>query len=362
MKIAMSRFGNRQFGSNKQSILIANMFHLSHLLKAGVSVDDALDELLALPANYPLNIVWHAVARQVKQGSPLSSAMHAWPRVFDSALVAMVNAGENNGDLHDAVNRCVQLLQWQAGVKSRISSAVFYPLLSFFVLLGVVVFLMIFIVPDMQSFLLSNGVQLSWHTLALLQLSTWLNENFTLVAGCATTIIAGFAIYRKFSQRVQLYSDLLLLSLPLFGRLVVALSLSRYGSTCARLYGSGVALGQAMQISENVTANQVVKRSLAKARVDLLKGASLSASLQGVAHIPAVYVRLIVAGETSGALQAALEHASRYQQDFADHLLDRIETLIGPALLSVVGACLLWLILSLFAPVYQSAIDMVVAL
>jgi len=344
-----------------KSALSVSLFHLNHLLQAGVGTAAALHELSVLETSYSMQRVWKAIARKVEGGYTVSDAMRDWPRVFDAIQIALIQAGESRGELAQACHSCMRLLQWQASVKARFTTVLLYPVFALILLVGVVGFLMVAIVPTMGRFLGANSVEITWHTKGLLFASQVLSEHGLLIIFAIIVIALLIGSCRFFNENFELFTDRYLLQLPLIGRVIKDVSLSRYGHTCAQLYGSGIALGDAMLISEGVVENRALRQALSRARGRIQEGASLTQALDAVPHIPGVFKRLLSAGESAGALQSALKQASRQQQLNTDYTLQRAEKLIGPSMLMIVGLVVLWIVVSLLGPVYQSAIDTVLA-
>jgi type IV pilus assembly protein PilC len=149
------------------------------------------------------------------------------------------------------------------------------------------------------------------------------------------------------------------LSLPVFGLLISELSLSRYAIVGGRLYRSGIELEQSLSLSETLVGNTALRQALGRARALMVAGASLGDALSGLTVIPGSFRRLLAAGESAGALGQALLQAGEQRQQHAQHLVDRIERLVGPVMLLLVGANLMWIVVSVLGPVYNSAINAV---
>lgn len=344
-----------------KSTLTISWFHLEHLLSAGMGTATALKELSDMESGYSAMRIWRKIAQRVDDGYLLSDALQDWPKVFDPVQVALVKAGEHRGELAQACHSCMRLLQWQASVRARFTTVLIYPVFAVLVLTAVVAFLMVFIVPVMGRFLEANVAQTPWHTSALLAASTLLlDHGLVLLAAIGSVILIVLSLRMANAHFLHL-SDRQLLQMPLVGKIIQDISLSRYGHTCARLYGSGVALDDAMRISEELIRNRALKQSLSIARRRIQEGLGLADALGAAPHVPRLFVRLWSAGESTGALQGALVQASRQQQQQTDYTLQRAEKLIGPVLLIMVGSVVLWIVVSLLGPVYQSAIDTVLA-
>lgn len=339
--------------------LSLSMFHLTHLLRAGVGLDDALQEVQLLEQGSRLRALWFRVASRVRSGECLSEALRASPEVADDVLVAIIQAGESSGELAIACASCSELLDWNATTRSRMVTALIYPVFALLVLSAVVVFLFVSVVPSLTGFLEASRTELQWHTQALLLLSSWLGTVWLPVVAACFIAAFGICLLRRVLTSFRRSSDRFLLSLPVIGLLITELSLSRYAGICGRLYRSGVDLDQSLHISVAVLRNTALQQSFSRMQKSVVTGSSLAEAVQRVPGLPATFRRLLAAGESTGALGQALAQAADQHQRHAQHQLDRIERLAGPVTLLVVGVNLLWIIISVLGPVYESAIDAV---
>ncbi len=347
-------------GSKDETSLSIAFFQLSHLLKAGVAIDHCLGEIIEQETSWKLRRVWRDIAHYVNDGQPLSVSMARWPDVFSATLQALVQSGEASAQLAQACGECRQLLVWRQEVRTRINTALFYPLFTGVLVLAVVGFLMIYLVPALSGFLDISDPDIPWHTLVLLMISDWLRQYMIFATALGGLLVMLLWMCYRSSQSLRLVFDRQCLKLPLVGRLLVGVALSRYCENCARLYGRGIALGTAMRISEGVVDNSFLRQSLEQARLLVRSGSSFSVSMSAITQLPDVLIRMLRAGDAAGQLQQSLIQASLQQKQLVDTRIDRIETLLGPALLVFVGTALLWIVLSLLGPIYESAIQAVI--
>ncbi|NND89618.1 MAG: type II secretion system F family protein [Granulosicoccus sp.] len=337
-----------------------SLFHLSHLLRAGVGLKESLAEVCALESVRRMRIVWGNVAARVRSGQSFSASLGAWPGVFDAVLIAMIQCGEANGDLAGACDRCRQLQQSQATARSHLVTALLYPLFAMSALAGVVIFLFVSVIPSLHDFLVANQAFIAWHTRALIALSNWMRHYILSLLVGTFMLVTVIVALRRASPVLDGTIDGLLLRLPLAGSLIAESSLGRYATVCGLLYRSGVELDRALRLCEPLISNLALRRDLRLARNRVESGSSLAGALDGVKSLPGSFHRLLAAGESSGALGQAFQQAGDQCQQLARQRTDRIQRLLGPALLVLVGSNLLWIVISLLGPVYESAIATVV--
>lgn len=349
-------------GAKDEMSLVVAFFQMSHLVSAGVGIEHCLEEVALQEGSWRLRRVWRNLTRQIKDGRTLSSAMSDWPGIFSATLVAIVQSGEASGQMASSLNECRQMLLWRAGVSSRIQTVLIYPVFAFVTVLAVVAFLLVYLVPSIAGFLDRSVHEVPWHTMMLLQASSWFQVNFPMTVAVIVAVVAKIAICYRFIPKYREYMDRKLLDSPYIGRLLLGVSLSRYSENCARLYERGLSLDSAMRISEGVVQNRALRGSLIDARLRVVSGSAFSTSIGRIPYLPAIFVRMLKAGDTSGHLHDSLMQASVQQQQMTDTRIDRVEKMIGPVLLVIVGIVLLWIVVSLLGPIYQSAIDAVISL
>ncbi len=342
-----------------QDAIGLSLFHLHHLLAAGVGLGEALGELCALETNRRMRQVWCDVAVSVEAGQSLSEAMARWPRVYSPLVIALIRAGEANGQLAMACESGRELLAWNRTMRSRMATVLIYPTFALLVLLAVLAFLFISVVPSLEAFLSTSEGGLAWHTRGLLIVSAWMEQLYLPLTVGLVMMIMSIIILRRCSEALTLATDHCLLRLPVIGLLICELSLSRYAMVCGRLYRSGIELEQSLAISEAMVGNTMLRQGLAQARALMVAGSSLGDALSGDSIIPGSFRRLLAAGESAGALGQALLQAGEQRQHHAQHLIERIERLVGPVMLLVIGANLMWIVVSVLGPVYDSAISAV---
>lgn len=338
-----------------------SFFHLTHLLKAGISPGEALLELSALEGHSKHRRVWGSVSAQVATGSSLSKALGSWPQVFDEVSVALVRAGEVSGKLGHACEQVCELNARHEQTRVRIVTALFYPLFAVVLLIGVIGFLFVSVVPSLEGFLLMNHAGIAWHTRSLLSLSGWLQlHGLSWLLGIALVTCSVLAA-RRYSRTCQLRTDRWMMALPLIGPIQSGLSLGRYARVSAQLYQSGIDLSDALLYSEALVSNTALRQELCQARGQMLAGSSLGSAMSSISCVSGSFKRLVVVGESAGALGKTLSQAGEQHELLAGIRMQRIEKLIGPVMLVIVGMCLLWLVISILGPVYGSAIDVVVS-
>jgi len=316
--------------------------HLSQLLQAGVPLISALKELTKLEQEKSVRNLLQNMNLSVERGESLSAAMSASPELFGEEYTATVKAGESSGKLAQCLAQLAENIHWQNVTVEQFKTVLVYPLFALLCLIGTIGFVLLYLVPAMLPLLASEATDLPTHTRALLWLSEALIEHGFLLV---TTIAALFYGVWKIALHRTIY-----------GRVMIQLSLARYARTCGLLYEAGVELSQALLISQSLVKNTRLDEQLSAARKQLLDGQSVAQAFSEQSLLPALFNTMMSAGEQAGVIDVALKQASDQLQSSARFTISRIERSIGPALLLVMGAILLWVVLSVLGPIYQSVI------
>jgi len=336
-------------------------FHLAHLLESGLPVDEALADVQVMETQRRMRKVWHEIVVDVRNGESLSTAMRRWPSVFNASILSIVTAGEASGKLTDAMHEAESLLRWQAELRNRLAAILAYPCFALLVLLLVVLFLFTSVVPSLAAYLISDETSsISWHTKSALALSRSL-IGLTWQRALAIALTLGLTVLVIFAtRRGRRICDALIIQTPLLGEMLIALWVSRYCQLVGKLYAAGVPLIDAMTHGEYSIANQILHRQYVKARHAVSQGATLIKAFENDPLMPVLFRRLIAMGESSGKLDVALLRCSTQLHRYTSHRIERIEKLMGPFMLCVVGLMLLWIVVSVLSPVYQRAIEVVI--
>ena len=335
-------------------------YQLSRLLSAGVVMNDALDEVAMAGGARNARYQWMNVARSVSAGRDLSESLVAVFPGIDKTIIALICAGEASGKLQQACQAVSEHLQWQHELRHRIITILVYPLFSVCLLVLVTGFLFISVVPSIQGFLVSAGGPLVWHTRLLIDTSSWLARYYLHALTAGVIIAVCISILLGVSLYTRTLLDKCLLALPVLGKLIADLSLSRYARCSAQLYASGVSMERSLELAEDTVLNRVIKADLCQVRQRMVGGISLTDAMGKMSTMPAFVHRMIGIGERSGQVAEVMNTLAEQLGSSADASIKRLEQLIAPVIMLFVGLVLLWIVVSVLGPVYNMAISTVV--
>jgi general secretion pathway protein F len=339
--------GKRRLSGRDLSIFTRQ---LSILIGAGIPIVEALGAILDQGGDSPLSRIASVVREQVKEGRPLSVALSSEPGVFSSIYLNMVRAGEESGTLEIMLNRLADLMENQVNTRRKIFGSLFYPILLLCVGILMVIFLLIVVMPRITSIFKGLKATLPLPTRILMGSSDWLRTHLLLMGVLtALALILSFRFIRTNRSSIDRWS----LKLPKIGSLILATQVARFSRTLGVLLSSGTPLQKAMEVSEAVVTNSVVREAVARASVDLAGGESLSQSLRSSKVFPMLAIHMIAVGERSGKLDELLvKLAEGYDLD-VDQTIGTLTSLIEPVMILFIGGIVLFMVLSVLLPIFE---------
>jgi type IV pilus assembly protein PilC len=344
------------FRSSKVTLkdLVMFCFQLEQLSSAGVPLLEGLTDLRDSTVNPHFQKVIGALVSEVEGGKMLSQAMAQYPDVFSRVFVSLVQAGEQTGKLPEVFEHLASTLKWQDELIAQTKRLLTYPLFVLVVVLGAIIFLMSYVVPQMVGFLQNMGQTLPAETRLLIWLSNafvnywWLILSL-LVVGAITTII----VVRK-SALARYKFDYLKLRLPVTGEILQKIILARFARYFALMYQTGIPILDAIKTCEEIVANQVVADALDRAHQQINAGDSMSESFKNAGLFPPLVVRMVRVGENTGALDKSLLNISYFYDRDVNESIEKMMKMIEPTLTVILGLILAFIMFSVLGPVYDS--------
>jgi general secretion pathway protein F len=292
------------------------------------------------------------VRDRLAEGTGLAKAMAQEPRVFSESYVSMVAAGEASGALDLVLERLADFLDEQAVLRSKVSTALAYPLLMVVVGSGVMFFLLAFVVPKITAVFANNKAALPFITVALLAVSNLLQHWWWLVL----LLLGGLVyLYRRLArgEAFRLRRDRWLLRLPFIGPLRQRLVLARFARILGLLLASGVPVIKALEITGEAVVDRAFRTTLDQVKLELIEGGKLSASLGRSPLFPPLMTHMLAVGEQSGTLEGMLEKAgAAYEREFATAVA-RATALLEPLLVLGMGLAVGFVVVAVLLPIFQ---------
>jgi type IV pilus assembly protein PilC len=338
--------------------LIAFTYHMEQLLKAGVPLVDALTDLRDSLDNDMLKNVITGLIDNIGSGKTFSQALAEYPKVFGEVYVSMVHVGENSGQLVRVLQDLSGMLKWQFELAAKAKRMLTYPIFVLVVVLGVIVFLMTYLVPKLIPFIKLAGGELPWHTKLLIATSGFIMSNWYLIvmAMLAALVLGRLAIGRSHQLRYKF--DLLKLRIWVIGPVLFKLRLARFCNYFALMYNSGISVLDSIMMARQIMSNRALEDALEKAHDLIADGESISVSFSNVGLFPPLVVRMLRVGENTGAMGEALLNVSYFYDKEVKDTIDGVEPLIVPVITIILGSIVGWIILSIMGPIYDAVVKL----
>lgn len=344
------------FAGRKVSLrdLMMFCFQLEQLTSAGVPLLEGLADLRDSTANLHFQKVIGALVSDVEGGKMLSLALAEHPAVFSNVFVSLVRAGEQTGKLPEVFDNLATTYKWQDELVSQTKRLITYPLFVLVVVLGAITFLMIYLVPQMVSFLRNMGQDLPTQTKVLIFISNAFVNYWWLIFSLPIVLVMLTMLVVHKSPVARYRFDYLKLHLPLTGPIMQKIILARFARYFALMYQTGIPILDAIKTCEDIVSNQVVADALSRAHHQINSGDSMSESFRNAGLFPPLVVRMIRVGESTGGLDKSLLKISYFYDRDVNESVEKMLKLIEPALTVILGAILAFIMFSVLGPVYDS--------
>lgn len=333
--------------------LIHFCFHLEQLTASGIPLIEGLADAADSLENPRLREVVAALREDMAGGRMLSEAMAAHPRVFDPLFVSLIRVGETSGNLGEVLANLGATLKWQDELLAQSKRLLVYPAMVLAVVGVVIVFFLLYLVPELTGFLRTVELELPAQTRLLIAASEFLGRHGpTLVAATALAVFAVRVAVRR-SDAARYLWDFGKLNLPVIGPILHQIVMARFANFFALLYRSGITVLDAIAACEGVVANRYIADGLGRAAQRIAAGGGLAESFHDTGFFPPLVVRMLRIGETTGGLDQALRNATYFYNRDVREGVERALKLLEPLLTVILGLLLAGLLYAVLSPVYD---------
>jgi type IV pilus assembly protein PilC len=292
------------------------------------------------------------VRNSVEAGQSLSGALAKHPQTFPPLLVNMVRAGEVGGFLDAVLLQIAESLESEVKLRSKIKSAMTYPVVVFVIAILAVAGMLLFIVPIFAKMFSDLGGQLPAATRVLVFLSVAMRYSapFILVFGIVGAIVWGRV---KNTDKVREFVDPLKLKIPIFGNLFRKVALSRFSRNLGTMLSSGVPILQSLEIVGGTSGNVVIRDAAKAVEESVRKGETIAAPLAEHPVFPPMVVQMLAVGEETGAIDTMLHKISDFYDDEVEATTEALTSLIEPLMIAVLGGVVGSMIIALYMPIFS---------
>ncbi len=326
---------------------------LATMMKAGVPLLQAFDIVGRGATNPRMTKLLGDIRADVETGTSLSSAFRKHPMQFDALYCNLVEAGEAGGILEALLERLAIYQEKTLALKSKIKSALMYPVAVLLVAFVVLVVIMVKVVPAFKDVFSSFGADLPGPTLVVIAMSeffvaTWPFIIVGLVGG-------GYVFMQSWrrSEKLQLVMDRLLLRIPIFGVLINKSVIARWTRTLSTMFAAGVPLVEALDSVAGAAGNAVYAEATHKIQRDVSTGSALTTAMQNTNVFPTMVIQMAAIGEESGALDHMLAKSAEFYEEEVDDMVKGLSSLMEPIIIVILGTLIGGIVVAMYLPIFK---------
>ncbi len=338
---------------NEQALTVFSR-QFATMINAGLAMVRCLDILSEQTEDKKLQQTLIQVRRDVEGGSTLSNALAKHPTVFSTLYTSMVKAGEMGGVLDEVLERLAGFMEKDFALKKKVKSALTYPVVILVMALGIVFFLVTYILPTFVTLFEGMHLELPLPTRILMGTTKAVRNPVILIPLIALLIVGGVFLNRYVSTPLgKKQYDLLKLNIPVFGLLNKKVAISRFCRTLGTLLSSGVPIMQALEIVGKASGNEIIAMTVGKIRESIREGESIASPLGASGMFPPMVTQMVAVGEETGNLDAMLSKISDFYDTEVEYLLASLTSMLEPIMIVGMGGIVGFIVVSVFLPLYQ---------
>ena len=326
---------------------------LATMMKAGVPLLQAFDIVGRGNPNPSVTKLLNDIRMDVETGTALSVAFRKYPLYFDNLYCNLVEAGESAGILDQLLDRLAVYMEKTEAIKSKIKSALMYPISVLIVAFVVVSVIMIFVIPSFKQVFSSFGGELPAPTLVVIAMSEFFISYWYLIFGGLGGGVYYFMQAWKRNAKVQAIMDRVMLKMPIFGVLVDKSCVARWTRTLSTMFAAGVPLVEALDSVGGAAGNIVYSDATHKIQQEVSTGTALTAAMTNANLFPSMVLQMCAIGEESGSIDHMLGKAADFYEAEVDDMVAGISSLMEPIIIVVLGTIIGGIVVSMYLPIFK---------
>ena len=326
---------------------------LATMMKAGVPLLQAFDIVGRGNPNPRVTKLLNDIRTDVETGTSLSVAFRKFPLYFDNLYCNLVEAGESAGILDQLLDRLAVYMEKTEAIKSKIKSALMYPITVLIVAFVVVAVIMIFVIPAFKEVFTSFGGELPMPTLVVIAMSEFFVSYWWLIFG---GLGGGFYFFMeswKRNEKMQQFMDRLMLKLPIFGVLVDKSCIARWTRTLSTMFAAGVPLVEALDSVGGASGNYVYQAATLKIQHEVSTGTALTTAMTNANLFPSMVLQMCSIGEESGSIDHMLGKAADFYEAEVDDMVAGISSLMEPIIIVILGTVIGGIVVAMYLPIFK---------
>ena len=326
---------------------------LATMMKAGIPLLQAFDIVGKGHNNPAVRKLLVDIKTQIETGSSLKAAFEKYPLYFDALFCNLIGAGEQAGILDSLLDRLATYKEKIQAIKSKIKSALFYPVTIIAVAFIITAVIMIFVIPAFKQVFSSFGADLPGPTLVVMAISDFFVKFWYLIFGIVIGGVWGFLYIWKRSKSVQIVMDRIALRLPVFGGLVRKAVIARWTRTLSTMFAAGVPLVEALDSVAGAAGNHEYWVATKKIQTEVSTGSSLMAAMQNAEVFPNMVLQMVSIGEEAGSLDSMLSKVSDFYEAEVDDAVEALSSLMEPVIMVVLGTLIGGMVVAMYLPIFK---------
>ncbi len=344
------------FGRNKigRRDLINFAFYLEQLTRAGVPILEGLADLRDGEENPTFRDVITGLIEAIEGGNSFSQALALYPKIFDNVFISLVKVGERSGRMNLVLVDIVETLKWQDELLGKARKIMIYPAVIGTLVFSVIMFMMIFVVPDIMDAIVALGGEIPIETRVLMATSKFLASYWYVVLAAPFVVFFSLQYAYKTSSKARFKIDGMLLKIPVIGPVNEKIKISRFTRYFSLMFASGITVLDAIGLSKAVVSNTVLEDGIDRAWQQISEGSSISEAFKNIGIFPPLVVRMLRVGESSGQMDKSLDNVSYFFDRDINDAIEKLEPVLQTALMATIGIIVLWLALSVLGPIYDT--------
>ncbi len=350
-KIRKQRVGRGGKVTDKDITLFTRQ--LATMMKAGVPLLQSFDIVGKGASNPAVGKLVQELKTEIETGSSLAQAFRKYPLHFDNLFCNLVAAGEQAGILETLLERLAVYKEKILAIKSKIKSALFYPIAIIVVAFIITAVIMIFVIPAFKEVFTSFGADLPAPTLIVMAISDWFVGNWYILFPAIGAAIYGFLEAWKRSLPVQIVMDRMMLRMPVFGDLVRKSTIARWTRTLSTMFAAGVPLVEALDSVGGASGNHVYLIATKQIQTEVSTGTSLTVAMQNSNIFPSMVIQMCSIGEETGALDSMLSKVADFYEAEVDDAVEALSSLMEPMIMVVLGTLIGGMVIAMYLPIFK---------
>ncbi len=326
---------------------------LATMMKAGVPLLQAFDIVGRGNPNPSVTKLLNDIRMDVETGTSLSVAFRKFPLYFDTLYCNLIEAGESAGILDQLLDRLAVYMEKTEAMKSKIKSALMYPITVLIVAFVVVAVIMIFVIPSFKQVFTSFGGELPMPTLVVIAMSEFFIKYWYLIFGGLGGGVYYFLETWKRSTKMQAIMDRIMRKLPIFGVLVEKSCIARWTRTLSTMFAAGVPLVEALDSVGGAAGNIVYTEATLKIQQEVSTGTALTAAMTNVNLFPSMVLQMCAIGEESGSIDHMLGKAADFYESEVDDMVAGISSLMEPIIIVILGTIIGGIVVAMYLPIFK---------